>query len=208
MLIAYRNTPHPATSVTPYQAMSNHNIHTRLDYTTPTEPSKRSNQNKLMDQRDNQYKQKMKQERRNTKEHNFILGDYVLLKQRKHNKWSTPFEPAFYVIIKINGSSVTVRRITDGWEVCRDSTHFKLANSIMNIREEDNTEVNHKSNQSDCRESILMNAPAPNPEDKEADNNVPYDPPGQTSPDSVNTALKQPTQSTRPRRQWRKPAPS
>ena len=114
MLIAYRDTPHPATGVTPYKAMSNRNIRTKLDYTTPTEPSKRSNQDKLMDQRDNHYKQKMKQEGRNTKEHNFILGDYVLLKQRKHNKWSTPFEPAFYVIIKINGSSVTVRRITDG----------------------------------------------------------------------------------------------
>ncbi len=61
----------------------------------------------------------------NTKEHDFSIGEYVLLKQQKRNKWSTAYEPAFYIIYKINGSSISARRVTDGREVCRDSTYFK-----------------------------------------------------------------------------------
>ena len=121
----YRDTPvrqHPATGVTPYQAMSNRDIRAKLDCTTPTEQNKRSDQEKLKDERGNLQKQKMKREGWNTKEHNFVCGDYALLKQRKHNKWSTPFEPAFYVIIEdyvecknleCKNSSVTGRRILE-----------------------------------------------------------------------------------------------
>ena len=36
MLMASRDTPHPASGVTPYQAMSTRPIRTKLDHTTPT----------------------------------------------------------------------------------------------------------------------------------------------------------------------------
>ena len=65
------------------------------------------------------------------KQHSFIQGDYVLLKQRKVNKGTTPFEPAFYMVIKIQGSTVTARHIQDGREITRDASHFKLANSTV-----------------------------------------------------------------------------
>jgi len=39
MLMAYRDTPHPATGITPYQAMSNRSIRTKLDHTVPRERS-------------------------------------------------------------------------------------------------------------------------------------------------------------------------
>ena len=55
----------------------------------------------------------------------------VLLRQRKRNKWSTPFEPVFYTVIKISGSLITARRIADGQEVRRDANQFNLANVLM-----------------------------------------------------------------------------
>ena len=123
MLMAYRDTPHPATGVTPYQAMTNRPVRTKLDYTMPGK--ERSKQDESIDEKDRRYKEKMKREGANIKEHNFILGDYVLLRQRKSNKWSTPYEPVFYTVTKISGSTITARRITDGREICRDSSQFK-----------------------------------------------------------------------------------
>ena len=129
MLLAYRSTPHPATDVTPYQAMTNRPIRTKLDHTVPGK--ERSKQDESINEKDRQYKEKMRREGANIKEHNFILGDYVLLKQRKLNKWSTPYEPVFYTVIKISRFTITTRWNTDGQEICRDSSQFKLANAIM-----------------------------------------------------------------------------
>ena len=87
------------------------------------------------------------------KEHNFLVGDYVLLEQRKRNKWSTPYEPVFYTIIKVNGSAITARRVTDGREIQRDASQFKLANVLM-YQESGEDNGHHE----DWRESLLMNA--------------------------------------------------
>ena len=71
----------------------------------------------MMDEKDRQYNQKMADEGGSSKEHNFVVGDHVLLRQRKRNNWSTPYEPVFYTVIKICGATITARRITDGREV-------------------------------------------------------------------------------------------
>lgn len=110
VLMAHRDTPHPATGVTTYQTMSNRPIQTKLSHTTLKE---RSEQDDLIDEKDRLYK-KMRCGGTNTREHNFILGDYVLLKQKKVNKWSTTYESIFYTIIRISGSTITARRVTDG----------------------------------------------------------------------------------------------
>ncbi|KAL9987152.1 hypothetical protein ACROYT_G001409 [Oculina patagonica] len=98
MLIAYRLTPHPATGVAPYDALKGIPVRTKLDYIEP-EPQ-RNEKDDIIDRRDAEYKQKMKQQRegRKTKENNLLLGDYVLVKQPRKNKWSTPYEPVFYVL--------------------------------------------------------------------------------------------------------------
>lgn len=104
-------------------------IRTKLGHTIPERG--RSKQDKQVDEKDRQNKEKMKRPDANVKEHNFILGDYVLLRQRKWDKWSTPYEPVFYNVTKISGSTITAGRITDGQEICRDSSQFKLAKAIM-----------------------------------------------------------------------------
>ena len=59
-------------------------------------------------------------------EHNFKVGDKVLLKKRKENKWSTAHEKEYCEIIKIYGSTIIARRKSDGRSIRRDSSKFKL----------------------------------------------------------------------------------
>ena len=58
----------------------------------------RSSQDEMMDKKDSQYKEKMGNEGASSKGHNFAVGDHVLLRQRKVNKWSTLYEPVFYTV--------------------------------------------------------------------------------------------------------------
>ena len=73
-LMAYRDTPHPGTGITPYHTMSNRSIRTKLDHTLPRE---RSEQDDVIDEKVRIYKEKMSTEPVNIKEHNFCVGDYV-----------------------------------------------------------------------------------------------------------------------------------
>ena len=89
--------------------------------------------------RDAEYKRKMKEKKgnRNFRETQLILGDYVLVKQPKRNKlWSTAYEPTFYNVTRIDGSKITARRVTDGRIISRDASHFKLANSVIDSRDD------------------------------------------------------------------------
>ena len=130
MLIGYRSTPHPATGITPYEGMMNRTVRTKLDYEKRI--SNTSNKEKLINERDRQYKEKVKQnaENKNTKEHTFDVGDHVFLEQPKKNKWSTEYEPDIYIIYKIKGSTVYARRKRDGREISRDSSKFRIANKL------------------------------------------------------------------------------
>ena len=134
MLIAYRDTPHPATGVTPYEAMHGRPIRTRLDHENARKTD-HIEKDKEIDERDKEYKKRMTHQKRNVKKHKFALKDYVLLKQKKTNKWTTAFEPAFYTITKIQGSSITIRRIKDGRELCRDASQLEPANSLVGTKE-------------------------------------------------------------------------
>ena len=91
--------------------MMNRPVRTKLDYTVPRK--ERSSRDKMMDEKDRQYKG---EDDRCNKECNFVVGDHVLLRQRKRNKWSIPYEPVFYTVIKMSGSALTTRPITDGRE--------------------------------------------------------------------------------------------
>ena len=125
--MGYRATPHPATNVTQYEALMYRKVRIMMD----TMNYKVQNDN--IDENDAEYKAKVKRnkENRNTNEHSFIVGDYVLLKQQKRNKCITAYEPNFYQIFRMDGS-IGARRIVDGREIYRVSSRFKLANNINN----------------------------------------------------------------------------
>ena len=92
MLTAYRSTTHTATGITPYEAMRGATVRTKLDHIQPK--VQRSEKDDTIDERDAKYKQKMEETRegRNTGQGRLLLGDYVLVKQEKRNKWSIPYE--------------------------------------------------------------------------------------------------------------------
>ena len=157
MLIGYRSTPHPATGVTPYEGITNRQIRTRIDHMIPEAAGNEDNKPKKdreqkITERDQEYKDKLKRksENKNTKEHKFNTGDYVLLKQKKTSKWSTAYEPAFYMIYRIDGSAIAARRVTDGRELVRDASQFKLANQLITQTQDNPTTEKH-----DWREKAL-----------------------------------------------------
>ena len=75
MLITYRSTPHSATRVAPFKALKGTPVRKNLDYIEP-EPQ-RDEKDDIIDRRDTEYKQKMKQqgEGGKTRENNLLLGD-------------------------------------------------------------------------------------------------------------------------------------
>ena len=155
LLTAYRDSPHPATGITPYEGMFNRPIRTKLGTNLSTVPEEEE-----VNKKDAEYKEKMKKRNRNTKEHNLVRGDCVLVEQKKLNKWTTPYEPVFYSVINVNGSTVTARRATDSRIITRDGSKFKLANNIMREREDliEDVDVQQTDNADDdgWREQLLM----------------------------------------------------
>ena len=159
MLTGYRSTPHPATGIAPYEALMNRQVRTKIDH--QTRESSENARDTVISERDERYKEKIKQntENRTTRKHNFILREHVLLKQKKRNKWSAVYEPAFYIVTRTDGSSIAARRIRDGREVYRDASQFKIANALIqdNTSEERDGREEEPTSE-DWREKILLNA--------------------------------------------------
>ena len=63
--------------------------------------------------------------KRSTIPHDLRIGDSALVKQRRSNKASPPFESVPYTICGIKGSMITASRSTDLKEVTRNSSYFK-----------------------------------------------------------------------------------
>ena len=219
MLIAYRSTPHPATGVAPYEALKGTPVRMKLDYIEPK--PQRDEKDDIIDRRDAEYKQKMKQQRegRKTRENNLLLGDYVLVKQPRKNKWSTAFEPVFYVVCSIRGSQVTARRVTDGRTVCRDASQFKLANAVINTTDEPEKNEKVETAQAvpdiEIPEKETPPSAASDPPDTMANAEKPMEPPSagiipeqETEPEQGaehNQPVDRPA-VTRPRRERRQPS--
>ena len=149
-LMGYRSTPHPATNKSPYEMLMHRRVRTMMD-TISQKPEEDE-----VNERDFEYKEKVKKraENRNTRDHNFIVGDYVLLKQAKRSKWTTAYEPNFYKIYRIDGSSIAARRVIDGRTVYRDASKFKLANNVIK-QEERNSNHMDDEQLDDWREELL-----------------------------------------------------
>ena len=130
MLMGYRSTPHPATGYCPYEALMKRNVRTKLDYDSF---SMNRNYHKMeleITQRDKEYKRSWENQHRHptVQKHRFKIGDKVLLKKRKINKWSPAFEKEFYKITGIRGSTIQAKRKSDGRMMTRDASKFKLFN--------------------------------------------------------------------------------
>ena len=133
LLTGYRSTPHPATGVAPYDLIANHKIRSKLCDGRPdlTEGDPE------VTLRDANYKAKQSEHYKGhlKKPLNFSIGDFVLVRQKKQTKLSTPYEPVLYSIIEINGTQVTVQRTTDGRCITRHADQLKNANRLLGENE-------------------------------------------------------------------------
>lgn len=96
----------------------NRPVRTKLDHQTKAINDKDA-RDAIINRKDDKYKERIKRNatNRNTQEHNFRIGDHVLLKQGKKNKLSTAYEQTFYIVTCIDGSSIAARKISDQREV-------------------------------------------------------------------------------------------
>ena len=124
----YRATPRSSMNAMPHQLLMNRSVKVKLP-----QVSVLTYDLEVMG-RDTTEKQKMKvyaDSRRNAKPHHFRVGDPALVKQKKSNKLSNPFEPKLYVITKVKGSMIITKWLSDSKNITRNSSQFKLLNLPM-----------------------------------------------------------------------------
>ena len=79
-------------------------------------------------QKDSKAKKKMKENAdssKNVKTSNFSINDIVLVKQKKLNKLTPPYNPTPLIIVAIKGSMVTAKSTEGNRWVTRNSSFFK-----------------------------------------------------------------------------------
>ena len=126
MLIGYRSTSHPATGYTPCKALMRRTVRTKLEFPRESQPNFSKMEKEITD-KDKEYKKKWDNQNRHsrTNAHNFKIGEKVLHKKKKENKWSSAYEREHYIVIRINGSSIHAQRKSDGRFIYRDASKFK-----------------------------------------------------------------------------------
>ena len=127
MLMGYRSTPHPATGYSPYETLMKRDIQSKLDFKPFSRKRDIGQMEREITNTDKEYKKNWDKYHRHPvcKEHKLKIGEKVLLKRRKQNKWSPAHEKEYYVIIEMHGSSIKAKRNTDGRTLVRDSSKFK-----------------------------------------------------------------------------------
>ena len=108
----YRSAPHPSTGRPPCVLMLNRPVRIKipcvLDSVGPGNDD-------TIRRTDYTAKEKMAK---------YAMGQKVLVKQRKMNKFSTKYDPDYYVVTENNGSMVTAKR-PDGKTITRNVSFFK-----------------------------------------------------------------------------------
>lgn len=126
-LLNYRATPHSTTNVAPAELLFNRTIRTKLpqQYTS----SKPIDKHIMAKENDHKSKSQMKRytdQARHTKKTLINVGDLVIYKQQKKNKFSTKFNPAPYKVTKVHGATITAQRHSH--QITRNISYFKRLN--------------------------------------------------------------------------------
>jgi hypothetical protein len=100
-LLNYRNTPHSMTGCTP-----NGLIKLPNDSGLYSVNEQRQN----VDARNKQKMKAYTDAKRNATPHSFVVGDTVVLKWSRSNKYQTLFDPDCYTISAIDNSMITAKR--------------------------------------------------------------------------------------------------
>ena len=123
-LLNYRATPHTTTQVAPATLMFGRNTRTRLPQLDIKPDKSAIVQN--VQQRDKHQRQRMKDyadKRRHSKLTTMKIGDHVLVKQEKKNKFTPNFDPKPLRITTVKGTMITAER--PGFKITRNQSFFK-----------------------------------------------------------------------------------
>ena len=123
-LLAYRSTPHSTTKTPPAQLLYNREMRGKL----PSLPRNskvidRHNEARQNDQQQKKQATTYADIRRRTRPSNISVGDTVLVKEKKRNKFSTNFSPIPYTVVRVKGSKILARNGTH--YITRNVTFFK-----------------------------------------------------------------------------------
>ena len=137
-LLQYRTTPHSTTKVPPCELLFNRTVKGKL----PTllkekvkDRHKEARDNELASQK---YQKFYADKRRNAKPSNLRVGDFVLVKQEKQNKFTSRFNDTPYKIIECKGSRITAEN--DRHRITRNASFFKSI-PIPNLPEESDSDT-------------------------------------------------------------------
>ena len=141
MLTAYRSTTHPATGITPYEAMKGATVRTKLDHIQPK--VQKSEKDDIMDkilymQCTNRKWNRTEKAETQDKEDSCLVTKCWSSKRKEtngacHTNWT---RYNFYIVHKISGSWITARRATDERTIWTDISHFKLVNAVINTADD------------------------------------------------------------------------
>lgn len=123
----YRATPHTSTGVSPAELLNGRKLRTELPRYESENESKSDlfEKAKIRDERVKVYMKDLRDFKNNAEYHSFKIGDTVLVKQDKKNKFSTPFLPEPLEITKVQGSRITAESNISNRIFERDSSWFK-----------------------------------------------------------------------------------
>ena len=120
----YRATPHVTTTVSPGEVLFGRKLRTKLPQCMS---AIQNGLHERVREEDDEKKRIMKTNAditNHAKPRALMIGDNVLLRQKKCNKLTTPFDPKPYTVIAVKGTMVTAKR--QNHEVTRNSSYFKL----------------------------------------------------------------------------------
>ena len=139
---AYRATPHVVTGISPHRMMTSRDPRTKLPQIPVDTPD--LHKTVLKRHEDAKMKQKMyAEQQRNIRPHTLKCGDLVLVKQKKMNKLSTPYDPIPYIVEKVKGSMIVAERSSGKRKsITRNSSEFrKLKTDLSRIKAKEPVEI-------------------------------------------------------------------
>ena len=160
-LLNYRTIPHTTTGQAPATPLFNRQVQNKLPQLITEIPDK------AVREKDQKAKEKMKQyadTRRRAKRSNITNGDAVLIRQSKHNKFTTQYDPRPFKVVRIKGSMITAYR--DGKYLTRNISQCREVGKIEQIENDDTDSIDMDDEQDNERATtpapLPQQAPIPN----------------------------------------------
>ena len=164
-LLNYRATPHSTTGYPPAELLFNRSIRTKLPQTVTVRDKPKDSVVRFKDEK---AKSKMKQyadAKRKAKNTVIQVGDTVLLRQKKQNKFSTKFDPSPFKVTRKKGTMITALR--NEKYVTRNASLFKKVNFRLSEGEEEESDEDEDDCSTDTNPNDRNNHRPPNDQNNE-----------------------------------------